>query len=348
MVSVRHPARILFILTVLSAVLSPTAESRTVHASCTPAHPGKGRALTSLASGPSGLLLTTNGYALWSRSNKTGVWSRSTKRAPGPILAVSGQGLIAAAGARGVYFSHDNGATWQGSLCSEDVAAVAMSQDSATIWVGSGQDLVSGEGGGLFTNTDQTLRHWRSVTLPNGDRNINAIVVPRQHPRSLIIGTETGGVVVSRDAGRHLSSRHVGPALPGLPFGQQVTELACSSGGLWAGTRGGGVWRSEDAGVTWRFSGVRGDYVESLQAAGPNVVASVSGSVYLLKPSRLPPRTRGPANFVWSAKGWLRVRALGDRAWTFVRGAGRSLYAWRPRAIRTSTDGLHWKRVTLW
>lgn len=231
---------------------------------------------------PDGLLKSIDRGVTW--STLYSVYS------PSAIKCLANMDSIIIAGiSNTVYFSNNNGQSWNSSNINGGNINCLLSIDS-TLYVGttssntgifkgnlhdtswtainnglgnknintlihSGGIIYAGTANGLFSSSDSGLT-WISLTISNAlpYKNISAIVVDGQQ---IFVGT-TNGIYVTQNNGTNwnLSGN-------GLPLATKIMSLAIKDSLLFAGTFGYGVFISSDHGTTWlpSNSGLPGTYI---------------------------------------------------------------------------------------
>ncbi len=167
-------------------------------------------------------------------------------------LLVSNNGTIYAGTEQGLFYSNNNGSTWQlTSLIGSDVRAITK-DNSGNLYAGL-------FGQGVYKSTDNGST-W--ILLNNGLTSlaIHSIIVNQAN--EIFIGTIGGGVYSSNDGGANWTQKPIGYNF--------VWSLVCASNGvLYAGTYGNGVYRSTDNGNTWvKSSSYPANYVYALSVDG--------------------------------------------------------------------------------
>lgn len=276
-------------------------------------------------------------------------WVVQDRHAPGSIVGVVGAraDVLYASDRRGLSASSDGGRSWQALNCEMLVEAVSATRDGKTIFVAAGSDIKTGEGGGLYQSSDAG-RSWRRDTdLPDGNLNVNAVLVDPRRPTYVYAGTETGGILRSIDGGRHFRWRTLGRPSLGFPHGDQVTALVASASGaavVWAGTRDHGIFRGAGHGLGWAAAGLAHRYVEQLVAdprLPDRLYAALSDySTPTYDYSR-------PELVTVSAGGRLRrVSRVRGHWYLTASPTGDAIYAWWDHKILISRDhGVTWTRL---
>ncbi len=149
-------------------------------------------------------------------------------------LLVSNNGTIYAGTEQGLFYSNNNGSTWQlSSVIGSDVRAIAK-DNSGNLFAGL-------FGVGIFKSTNNGSS-WSLVNNGLTSLAVHSIVVTPTN--EIFVGTFGGGVYSSNDGGNTWNLKPIGYNF--------VWALACdSNGNLYAGTYGNGVYRSIDNGNSW-------------------------------------------------------------------------------------------------
>lgn len=275
-------------------------------------------------------------------------WGALTDRLPGPVIAAFGprSRTLVAAGVRGVYVSRDGGRTWAPGVCGSSFylfGTAVGDADGRTIYLAGQEDIVTGQGGGLY-RTRNGGRSWtRLAGLPDRNRNVNVVAIDPTDARRLYVATEAGGILTSSDGGRHFVWRTVGTRGAPLSHGEQVTAISLSPVRpftLWVGTRGGGVFRSTNAGLRWSRVGLAQRWIDDIAAdpALPNRAYVAEGGIVG------PVRTHAPTATLTTRDGhtWHVITQLPGE-WQLLATRSGTVYAWRGRTIRKTTDhGATW------
>ncbi len=187
--------------------------------------------------------------------------------------------------ARGIYVSHDGGATWTSAndALSQDanVTALAVSPDDPhVVYAATGNHglLKSTDGGGSWTATNQGL--------PRSPTALSVTVNPAE-PRIVYTGLSRGGLYQSTDGGAtwRLSAAGMNPEASVSDIVFDPTDPQAQV--MYASDRQSGVYRSFDGGTTWMAinKGLRTRAVNALAISsdGQHLYAATEGEgVYRL------------------------------------------------------------------
>ena len=198
--------------------------------------------------------------ATWTRINNsmnvTYIWD----------IVIDANGMLYAGTENGIYYSNDNGTTWQGPVMSgKDVRALVI-DGFDNIYAGTW-------GAGVYKSTDGTT--WTEKISGLDALAVHALAVDANSV--LYAGTYGGGVYKSVDFADTWEQSTLGY--------DYVWSLGITSNGtLFAGTYGGGVYSSEDGGASWYLIGGTSAYVYAITVdAADNVFVSTwSNGVYML------------------------------------------------------------------
>jgi hypothetical protein len=298
-------------------------------------------------------IFVSAGGRLFLSANRGRSWIATNDPAPGALVGAFGKtnDLLLAAGQRGLYASTDDGHSWKAWSCSMIVTSISGDPSGDVLFVAASTDFRTGAGGGLYETRDRGRSWVRSTALPEGNLNVNAVLVDPARDQTVYVATEAGGVLKSVDGARSFRWLSIGPPSPGLRRGAQVTVLAMnalSPRTVWAGTRTSGVWIGQRAGEHWVPDGLTHRYVESLviEPGSHAAYASDSGTVQLgVSPIQKRPRGRAETVRTIAGRKWAVLDSL-PGAWT-LEVATDTAYAWRGRSIFSSQDhGRTWQRAS--
>jgi len=181
-------------------------------------------------------------------------------------IIVDGNGKLYAGTENGIYYSINNGTTWQGPVLNgNDVRALGID--------GFGNIYAGTWGNGVYKSTDGTT--WTQMNSGLGALAVHALAIDVNSV--IYAGTYGGGVYKSVDFGDTWEQT-------GLSYNYVWALGITSSGHLFAGTYGGGVYSSEDGGSSWYLIGGTPAYVYAVTVdAADNVfVTTWSDGVYML------------------------------------------------------------------
>jgi len=333
-------------------VLAAVAVAAPGHAALDGDRPGcevaawQGRGLVSLiASAEQPQRLFASSWRTLYVSNDGGhSWTSLTDALPGPVIAAFGPSsrTLLAAGARGVYVSRDGGRTWSPGVCGSSFWAfggAAGDADGRSIYLAGQQDIITGQGGGLYRTRNGGTSWTRLTDLPDDNFNVNVVAIDPTNARRLYVATEAGGILTSDDGGRHFAWRTIGTPEAPLSHGEQVTAISLSPvrpTTLWVGTRGGGVFRSTNAGLSWSRVGLARRWIDDIAADPqlPNRAYVAEGGIV----SNV--RTHAPTATLITRDGhtWHVITQLPGEWRHLLATRSGALYAWRGRTIRKTTD----------
>jgi choice-of-anchor A domain-containing protein/uncharacterized repeat protein (TIGR01451 family) len=172
-------------------------------------------------------------------------------------LMVHNNGNIFAGTEQGLFFSSNNGSTWQlTSLSGSDVRAIAK-DNAGNLYAGL-------FGQGIFKSTNNGL-NWTLLNNGLTSLAVHSIVVTPSN--EIFVGTFGGGVYSSNDGGANWNQKPIG-------YNFVWALAAAPNGNLYAGTYGNGVYRSTDNGNTWvKSNSYPANFVYALSVDG-------SGNLY--------------------------------------------------------------------
>ncbi len=253
----------------------------------------------SLANDNSGDLLsgTIGGHLLKSDDNGTNWEIINKNMSVGFIwsITVNSSGKIFVGTEKGIYYSTDNGNSWDGPVLSgNDVRALAINGNS--IFAGTW-------GNGVYKSTDNgtTWTKTNSGLSPYG-LAVHALTVDSHS--NIYAGTFGGGVYKSTDNGATWVKTNIGY--------QFIWGLAVTSDDvLYAATYGAGVYRSTNGGDNWTQinNGLSAKFVYSVVVdASNNVYANTwTGDVYLLTSNKSGSAEKGNVNSTMSSSKWTSI-----------------------------------------
>jgi len=167
-------------------------------------------------------------------------------------LMVTNNGVIYAGTEQGLFFSNNNGSSWQlSSISGADVRAIAKDN------VGN---LYAGVFGiGIYKSTDNGSS-WNLANTGLNALAVNSIVVNQSN--EIFVGTFGGGIYSSNNGGNSWTQKSIG-------YNFVWTLAVASNGILYAGTYGNGVYRSTDNGNSWiKSSSYPANFVYALSVDG--------------------------------------------------------------------------------
>jgi photosystem II stability/assembly factor-like uncharacterized protein len=203
----------------------------------------------------------TNGDGVWRSSDRGATWMRAGSPEVGVVLGLAkiGDRLYAGTATQGVSVSTDEGATWRRTRAARGLALVLSVDAEGSLYLGTnaegalvlpprrGRDR-DGERGG------DDRREWRRLAWPQlracACQNGHAIAVDPADHRHVLLSTNDGGLLVTRDGGRHWRDGGVdglvarGPR--GIGFDPQDSRYVYVGG-----FTGMGFFRSADGGRHW-------------------------------------------------------------------------------------------------
>jgi photosystem II stability/assembly factor-like uncharacterized protein len=151
-------------------------------------------------------------------------------------FAVSGTNIFAGTPANGVYFSSDNGSSWNevnNGLSDLNVRALAV----------SGWNLFAGTPSGVFYSTDNGSS-WTDVNNGLTNTDVYSLTISGT---DLFAGCDSKRVFLSTDYGTSWTDISIG-----VMGGNYVRAIAKIGSNLFAGTEGNGLFRSTDNGMNWK------------------------------------------------------------------------------------------------
>ena len=222
-------------------------------------------------------------------------WSHVTRGIPGMkvsiLTAVPGQpGTVCAGTNNGFAISQDAGQTWiprniglvakivagEPDMRIEVAALIADPQHPGTL-------VLALLGQGLFATSDEGLR-WKSVQPGPATPWIDSLAWDASAD-TVYAGTDTDGVIVSRDGGTTWSASGKGLSTI-LSVSGAVNSIAIAPDGtVYAGTTSRGVARSTNGGMTWNRinSGLPDINARRIVVAGARVYALTTHRIALLR-----------------------------------------------------------------
>ena len=251
----------------------------------------------------------------------------------GLSVAVEGPTLLLGT-SRGLYFSPDQGTTWEYTDFLFDVGATVFDVAFAPRAERAFATIMDAFHEGNILRSSGDWRHWDIVYHTDGPAT--SVAIDQQHPDTLYVGYDwdliPGAVVVSHDGGANWFERSLGEV------GVLSTYAPPGSTALaYAGTDKG-LFRSTDAGDSWSPAGLGGDQVWDLVAlpGNPQFLFAATGSEGVwrsedggdtwqpwseglptldVRALEIPSRTPG-AIYVGTASRGVHVRPVdGSRAW---------------------------------
>jgi hypothetical protein len=261
------------------------------------------------------------------------------------LIAARSPGTLFAAPLKGLYRTSEVGGRWKPLLCSVEVNVMQVTGKlGEKLYVGARQNLVTGEGGGIYVTQDGGISWRRTVNLPSNNLNVDALLVSVHTTRTLYASTEAGGLLETRDAGRHWEWITVAPPRPGIPHGAPLNSLAYGLGMgdtrvMWAGTRLNGAFLGNADGGKWRPRGLAGRNVQTIigDPVLPNAAYASASST--------PGRVINDGTFVTRDGGlrWRRISALPAAMQLTLDSNSDTLYAWLGHLVYRSADhGVTW------
>jgi hypothetical protein len=232
-----------------------------------PSLPPSGQGTMSVVLGAAGTV-TMNGTLqltklVWSSSGLTG-YGVEAFAASGTTIFAGTQGYKAG-GRHCLFFSTDNGATWNPRDTGLNIFgyitsfAVNGTNIYAAMW-----DF------GVYLSKDNGLS-WTGMGLLSN--NVYALALAGGN---IIAGTDGGAgssLFSSPDNGMTWNSLD-----PEGRMGYAVMALAASGSNVYAASMGGGVFLSNDNGATWHAAGLAGSYVYALAVSGTTIIAGTSNN----------------------------------------------------------------------
>ncbi len=193
-----------------------------------------------LAGGSEGIAYSYNGGQSWQQAKLEHGLAAIMALAASPDFA-SDQTVLAATLEDGLLRTSDGGHTWVDAsfgLESLEVSALAWTVDGT---------LLAATSDGIYRSRDAG-RAWRRIYADESDerRAVEALAVLPDG--TLLAAQESGGLVLSRDNGKHWLVSNPGSASPALSL------FVTSTGALLFGTLDR-LLRSDDAGVSWQVVG---------------------------------------------------------------------------------------------
>lgn len=185
------------------------------------------------------------------------------------VLEVINGNLIAGTD-KGVFFSNDNGITWNqknNGLTNKTVYSIVV----------NGTDIFIGTGGsGVFLSTDNA-ETWKPVNKGMSNSDVRSLFYKGSN---IFAGTEMDGVFISSDNGKNWQSINSG--LTNSPF-RTIIEYA---GSIYVGTNGSGLFRTFNNGLQWTKTNVlnkndpNSDKINALAVIDTKLFVGTEGGLY--------------------------------------------------------------------
>jgi len=197
------------------------------------------------------------------------------------LISIPGQPETVCAGTDdGFAISMDAGQTWESrniGLAPKQTAGEPTSRIEVAALIADPQHrgtiVLALLGQGLYISSDEGLR-WTSMRPGPATPWIDSLAWDASAGR-LYAGTDTAGVVVSRDAGATWSASGKGLSSVFSVAGAVESIATTADGTVYAGTAARGVGRSTDGGMTWQRinSGLPAIGIRRVVAAGTHIYA---------------------------------------------------------------------------
>jgi photosystem II stability/assembly factor-like uncharacterized protein len=340
-----RPLTLCALLGVVAALASMTGRtSGATSRECPREEPIASRAISSVVTSKSSdrLYVITRSGTMYVTNDRLH-WVRRQQRVPGWVITSLGtqRDLLYAGASTGLFVSTDLGRSWRVLACGWIVTGVSgVIGEPRTLYVATATTERTGSGGGVFRtrNEGTTWRRLTNFVIPGfSSRSVGVVLAGPVSPRTVLVGTEDGGILASSDGGDHwrFSRMHdEGPAVAG----PQLTSLAFGRGPkhqLWAGSRREGIYSGDPLARSWVFKGFRGRWVDQVMPdpRRANVVMAVTGG--------------RAVRSVDAGRLWRRITGLPSGVDGFVvQPKSGTIFAWAGRTVFASGDhGLHWSRL---
>ncbi|HLX13018.1 MAG TPA: T9SS type A sorting domain-containing protein [Bacteroidota bacterium] len=247
-------------------------------------------------SGPTGVLLSTDGGTTWKDRN-SGLAGTTVE-----AMMVNGSTVYATTKTAGLFSTTDNGTTWtllNMNVTGNDALANALaihsgkffaptsngmttSTDGGTTWVPSspgftpqaffayGSKVLAGNFSGVSISTDNGTSWTASNTGLPGSANTNGFGV---HGSNLFVFLYSQGIYVSTDSGATWTSANTGLS------SSRVRSFTTLGSMIFVATDGGGIYKSTDDGANWQASGISGGNCWSITSSGTTLYAGSNDGV---------------------------------------------------------------------